>query len=86
MTRSVVERRRVARLRLQLGGRGVDLVLSCNALQAAAAQRAKRELPAPLERASRNEHHCRDGAVQEVRVDVVLSGAVVVVRAGESCP
>lgn len=58
VTRSVVERRRVARLRLQLGGRGIDLVLSgCNALQAAAAQRAKRELPAPLERASRNEHH-----------------------------
>ena len=58
-----------------LAGAVVALMLSGgNALEAAAAHRAKRELTTLLERAPRIAHRRRDGAVQEVGVDAVLAG------------
>jgi P-type E1-E2 ATPase len=70
-----------------LAGAVVALMLSGgNALEAAAAHRAKRELTALLERAPRIAHRRSDGGVQEVEVDVVLPGDVIVVRSGEVVP
>ena len=70
-----------------LAGAVVALMLSGgNALEAAAAHRAKRELTRLLERAPRIAHRRSDGAVQEVAVDAVLAGDVVVVRSGEVVP
>ncbi len=70
-----------------LAGAVVALMLSGgNALEAAAAHRAKRELTMLLERAPRIAHRRRDGGVQEVGVDAVLAGDVVVVRSGEVVP
>jgi heavy metal translocating P-type ATPase len=70
-----------------LAGAVVALMLSGgNALEAAAAHRAKRELTALLERAPRIAHRRSDGGVQEVGVDAVLRGDVIVVRSGEVVP
>ena len=70
-----------------LAGAVVALMLSGgNALEAAAAHRAKRELTALLERAPRIAHRRRDGHVEEVEVDAVLPGDIVIVRSGEVVP
>jgi len=70
-----------------LAGAVVALMLSGgNALEAAAARRAKRELTALLERAPRIAHRRSDGGVHEVGVDAVLPGDVIVVRSGEVVP
>ena len=70
-----------------LAGAVVALMLSGgNALEATAARRAKRELTALLQRAPRIAHRRSDGGVQEVAVDAVLPGDVVVVRSGEVVP
>ena len=70
-----------------LAGAVIALMLSGgNALEAAAAHRAKRELTALLERAPRIAHRRRDGHVQEVGVDAVLPGDIVIVRSGEVVP
>ena len=57
-----------------------------NALEEYAAGRARRELTKLLERAPRIAHRRREGAVEEVPVDELLPGDVVVVRAGEVIP
>jgi len=57
-----------------------------NALEEYAAGRARRELTKLLERAPRIAHRRRGGAVEEVPVDELLPGDVVVVRAGEVIP
>ena len=57
-----------------------------NALEEYAAGRARRELTKLLERAPRIAHRRRDGAVEEVPVDELLPGDIVVVRAGEVIP
>ena len=57
-----------------------------NALEEYAAGRARRELTKLLERAPRVAHRRREGAVEEVPVDTLLPGDVVVVRAGEVIP
>ena len=57
-----------------------------NALEEYAAGRARRELTKLLERAPRIAHRRRVGAVEEVAVDNLLPGDVVVVRAGEVIP
>jgi heavy metal translocating P-type ATPase len=56
------------------------------ALEAWAAGRARRELRRLVERAPRVAHRYREGAVDEVSVDVLQLGDVVVVRAGEVVP
>ncbi|MEP7335248.1 MAG: heavy metal translocating P-type ATPase [Actinomycetota bacterium] len=57
-----------------------------NALEEYAAGRARRELTKLLERAPRIAHRRRGGAVEEVLVDELLPGDIVVVRAGEVIP
>ncbi len=57
-----------------------------NALEEYAAGRARRELTKLLERAPRIAHRRRGGAVEEVSVDGLLPGDIVVVRAGEVIP
>jgi heavy metal translocating P-type ATPase len=58
-----------------------------NALEEAAAGRARRELTALVARAPRVAHRVREGgAVEEVAVDSVGVGDVLVVRAGEILP
>lgn len=57
-----------------------------NALEEYAAGRARRELTKLLERAPRIAHRRRDDAVEEVPVDELLPGDIVVVRAGEVIP
>jgi len=57
-----------------------------NALEEYAGGRARRELTKLLERAPRIAHRRRDGAVEEVPVDELLPGDIVVVRAGEVIP
>jgi heavy metal translocating P-type ATPase len=57
-----------------------------NALEEYAAGRARRELTKLLERAPRIAHRRREGAVEEVPVDALRPGDVVVVRAGEVIP
>jgi heavy metal translocating P-type ATPase len=70
-----------------LAGAVVALMLSGgNALEAAAARRARRELTALLERAPRIAHRRTDGGVQEVAVEAVVPGDVVIVRSGEVVP
>jgi heavy metal translocating P-type ATPase len=70
-----------------LAGAVVALMLSGgNALEAAAAHRAKRELTALLERAPRIAHRRVGSGVQEVSVDAVLPDDVIVLRAGDVVP
>ena len=57
-----------------------------NALEEYAAGRARRELTKLLERAPRIAHRRRAGAVEEVPVDELCPGDIVVVRAGEVIP
>ncbi len=57
-----------------------------NALEEYAAGRARRELTKLLERAPRIAHRRRDGAVEEVAVDELIPGDIVIVRAGEVIP
>ena len=57
-----------------------------NALEEYAAGRARRELTKLLERAPRIAHRRREGAVEEVPVDELRPGDIVVVRAGEVIP
>ena len=66
------------------GGAVVAVMLAGgNALEEYAAGRARRELTKLLERAPRIAHRRREGAVEEVPVDELLPGDIVVVRAGE---
>jgi heavy metal translocating P-type ATPase len=70
-----------------LAGAVVALMLSGgNALEAAADRRARRELTALLSRAPHIAHRRRAGLIEEVVVDDVVPGDVVVVRAGEVVP
>jgi heavy metal translocating P-type ATPase len=70
-----------------LAGAVVALMLSGgNALEAAAAHRARRELTALLERAPRIAHRRTDAGVEEVGVEELVPGDVVIVRAGEVLP
>ncbi len=57
-----------------------------NALEEYAAGRARRELTKLLERAPRIAHRRREGEVEEVPVDALRPGDVVIVRAGEVIP
>jgi heavy metal translocating P-type ATPase len=57
-----------------------------NALEAAASRRARRELTALLERAPRIAHRRSASGVEEVAVEAVLPGDLVLVRAGEVVP
>jgi len=57
-----------------------------NALEEYAAGRARRELTKLLERAPRIAHRRREGEVEEVPVDTLRPGDVVIVRAGEVIP
>ena len=68
-------------------GAVIALMLSGgNALEAAAAGRARRELTALLKRAPHVAHRVVDGRIEEVGVDEVVPGDVLVVRAGEVLP
>ena len=70
-----------------LAGVVIALMLSGGgALDAAAGRRARRELTALLERAPRIAHRRTATGVEEVSVDGVAPGDVVVVRAGEVVP
>jgi heavy metal translocating P-type ATPase len=70
-----------------LAGAVVALMLSGgNALEAAAARRARRELTALLERAPRIAHRRSASGVEEVGVETVVPGDLVLVRAGEVVP
>lgn len=70
-----------------LAGAVIALMLSGgNALEAAAGRRARRELSALLERAPRIAHRRVAGEVEEVGVQEVAPGDVVVIRAGEVVP
>ncbi len=57
-----------------------------NALEARASKRATRELRKLVERAPRIAHRLRDGRVEEVLVEELAVGDVVVVRAGDVVP
>jgi heavy metal translocating P-type ATPase len=71
----------------ELAGAVVALMLAGgNALEAAADRRARRELTALLERAPRVAHRRRGGHLQDVGVDEVAPGDLLVVRAGEVVP
>src|SRR4051794_37258444 len=70
-----------------LAGAVVGLMMSGGrALEAYASGRARRELTALVERAPRIAHRRVGGALEEVPVDDVQVGDVVVVRAGEVLP
>ena len=70
-----------------LAGSIIALMLSGgNALEAAAGRRARRELTKLVERAPRIAHLRRGEAVEEVPVDDVHPGDVVLVRPGEVVP
>jgi heavy metal translocating P-type ATPase len=70
-----------------LAGAVIALMLGGgNALEAVAAGRARRELTALLQRAPHIAHRRSDGGVEEVAVDEVVPGDVVIVRAGEVVP
>jgi heavy metal translocating P-type ATPase len=70
-----------------LAGAVIALMLSGgDALEVAASRRARRELTALLERAPRVAHRRTPSGVEEVPVDTVAPGDVVVVRAGEVVP
>jgi heavy metal translocating P-type ATPase len=71
----------------ELAGAVIAVMLSGgNALEAAAGRRARRELTALLRRAPTVAHRRRDGGLEEVPVDAVAVGDVLVVRAGEVLP
>jgi heavy metal translocating P-type ATPase len=71
----------------ELAGAVVALMLAGgNALEAAADQRARRELTALLERAPRVAHVRRGGALSDVAADDVVAGDLLVVRQGEVVP
>jgi heavy metal translocating P-type ATPase len=71
----------------ELAGAVIAVMLSGgNALEAAAGRRARRELTALLRRAPTVAHRRSDGGLQEVPVDDVAVGDVLVVRAGEVLP
>ena len=57
-----------------------------NALEASANARAQRELRLLVERAPRIAHRRRGALVEEVKVEEVVPGDLVVVRAGEVVP
>jgi heavy metal translocating P-type ATPase len=70
-----------------LAGAVIALMLSGgNALEDAAGRRARRELTALLERAPRIAHRRRDGELEEIPVDALAPGDIVVVRPGEVLP
>ncbi|MGH3023965.1 MAG: heavy metal translocating P-type ATPase [Gaiellaceae bacterium] len=70
-----------------LAGAVVALMLAGgNALEASAAQRARRELTALVERAPRIAHRRRGDDVHEVPVEQLVVGDLVLVRAGEVVP
>jgi heavy metal translocating P-type ATPase len=70
-----------------LAGAVVGLMMSGGAaLEAFAAQRARRELTALVERAPRVAHRLHDGALEEVAVEDLVPGDSVLVRAGEVVP
>ncbi len=70
-----------------LAGAVVALMLAGgNALEASANRRARRELTALVERAPRTAFRRVGDAIEEVPVDDVVPGDVVVVRAGEVVP
>ncbi|HVC88118.1 MAG TPA: heavy metal translocating P-type ATPase [Gaiellaceae bacterium] len=70
-----------------LAGAVVALMLAGgNALEESANRRARRELTALVERAPRSALIQRDGELVEVSIDEVVTGAVVLVRAGEVVP
>ncbi len=62
------------------------MLLGGNALEAFAAGRAERELTALLRRAPRIAHRRTDASWEEVPVDAVVPGDLVLVRAGEVVP
>jgi heavy metal translocating P-type ATPase len=71
----------------ELAGAVVSLMLAGgNALEASAGRRARRELTALVERAPRVAHRRRGDAVEEVPVEEIVVGDLVVVRAGEVVP
>jgi heavy metal translocating P-type ATPase len=70
-----------------LAGAVIALMLAGgNALEAAASGRARRELTALLQHAPRTAHRRRGGAVEEIAVDALVPGDVVLVRAGDVIP
>ena len=70
-----------------LAGAVVALMLAGgNALETAASHRARRELARLLALAPTIAHVRRDGAIEEVAVDAIAVGDVVVVRTGEVVP
>ena len=70
-----------------LAGAVVALMLAGgNALETAASHRARRELARLLELAPTIAHVRRDGQIEEVAVDAIAVGDVVVVRTGEVVP
>ncbi len=70
-----------------LAGAVVALMLAGgNALEAYASRRARRELTALVERAPRIAHRRRGELVEEVAVEELVLGDVVLVRAGEVVP
>jgi len=70
-----------------LAGAVIALMLAGgNALEERAGGRARRELAALLSRAPRSASRLRDGEVEEVPIDAVVSGDVVLVRSGEVLP
>ncbi len=71
----------------ELAGAVIALMLAGgNALETAADRRARRELTALLERMPTVAHVRRGDQLQEVSVDAVAPGDVIVVRAGEIVP
>ena len=71
----------------ELAGAVIGLMFSGGAaLEAVASRRARRELTRLIERAPRVAQLRRDGALEEVAVERVQSGDVVVVRTGEVIP
>ena len=70
-----------------LAGAVVALMLAGgNALEEYATRRARRALTHLLERMPHVAHLRRDGAIEEVAVDAIKPGDIVVVRAGELAP
>ena len=70
-----------------LAGAVVALMLAGgNALEAFAGSRARRELSALVERAPRIAHRRRGETIEEISVDEVATGDVLLVRAGEVVP
>ncbi|HYF25702.1 MAG TPA: heavy metal translocating P-type ATPase [Baekduia sp.] len=71
----------------ELAGAIIGLMFAGGAaLEAAASRRARRELTALVQRAPRRAQVRRDGHLEDVAVETVRAGDVVVVRAGEVVP